>query len=338
MTGMERNSDVVEMCSYAPLFVNPGWQSWNPNAIVFDSAHAYGTPSYHVQALFGNNKPDVILPVEMQSMEEPLSPISGSIGLGSYSTQVEYKDIKVTGSKGEILFNSKGMKTLEGWKKNRGAWAVSDGVIKQVSNDTPTCILLGDKAWNNYTLTLKARKDSGAEGFQILFDTKNTESPNMWNIGGWQNTKNSVEWDPVTEYKQCSVEAGRWYDVKIEVSDKAVKCYLDGQLLHDVARPTGRQVLHTVAGYKQDTKEVIVKVVNGTPTPRTGTVTLAGSKSFVSGKAIVLANSDPDAENTFAEPQKVAPKEEKLEKVSDNKVERTFPANSVTVLRLQEKK
>ena len=38
MTGMERNADVVVMSSYAPLFVNPGWRRWNPNAIVFDAS------------------------------------------------------------------------------------------------------------------------------------------------------------------------------------------------------------------------------------------------------------------------------------------------------------
>ena len=44
MTGMERNGDVVAMASYAPLFVQPAWKTWNPNAIVFDSARTYGTP------------------------------------------------------------------------------------------------------------------------------------------------------------------------------------------------------------------------------------------------------------------------------------------------------
>src|SRR5438093_1065242 len=43
MTGMERNSDVVVMASYAPLFVLPDWKKWNPNAIVFDNSRVYGT-------------------------------------------------------------------------------------------------------------------------------------------------------------------------------------------------------------------------------------------------------------------------------------------------------
>jgi len=59
MTGMERNSDVVTMSSYAPLFVNVNDRKWNPNAIVFNGASSYGTPSYHVQKVFSQNRPDV---------------------------------------------------------------------------------------------------------------------------------------------------------------------------------------------------------------------------------------------------------------------------------------
>lgn len=39
MTGLERNSDVVAMAAYAPLFVNDqrGFRVWPTNLIVFDS-------------------------------------------------------------------------------------------------------------------------------------------------------------------------------------------------------------------------------------------------------------------------------------------------------------
>ena len=65
LTGVERNADVVRMTSYAPFFVNPEWQRWNPNAVVFDNARAYGTPSYWVQWLFANDRPDATIPVEV---------------------------------------------------------------------------------------------------------------------------------------------------------------------------------------------------------------------------------------------------------------------------------
>ena len=45
MTGLERNSDLVRMASYAPLFEHVGYAKWHPNAIVFDGARCYGIPS-----------------------------------------------------------------------------------------------------------------------------------------------------------------------------------------------------------------------------------------------------------------------------------------------------
>ena len=56
MTGLERNGDVVEMASYAPLFGHvDGWQ-WSPDLIWVDNLQVYGTPSYQVQKLYANNK------------------------------------------------------------------------------------------------------------------------------------------------------------------------------------------------------------------------------------------------------------------------------------------
>ncbi len=55
MTGFERNSDVVKMASYAPLYVNTNDRKWNPDAIVYNSSQVYGTPSYYVQKMFSQN-------------------------------------------------------------------------------------------------------------------------------------------------------------------------------------------------------------------------------------------------------------------------------------------
>ena len=61
MTGLERNSDVVIMAAYAPLFNRPGWSQWTPDLIWFDSTRVYGTPSYHVQRIFNRNLGDIIV-------------------------------------------------------------------------------------------------------------------------------------------------------------------------------------------------------------------------------------------------------------------------------------
>lgn len=62
MTAMERNSDIVIMASYAPLFVNvnPGAMQWAPNLIGYNALESYGSPSYYAQVIFGTYYGDEI--------------------------------------------------------------------------------------------------------------------------------------------------------------------------------------------------------------------------------------------------------------------------------------
>lgn len=55
MMGMENNSDIVKMASYAPIFANINDRRWAPDMIQFDSKKAFGTPSYYVQKMMANH-------------------------------------------------------------------------------------------------------------------------------------------------------------------------------------------------------------------------------------------------------------------------------------------
>eukprot|EP00887_Chlorella_sp_A99_P005257 scaffold1.g5257.t1 len=52
MTGLERNSEVVVLAAYAPLFVHTNNRPWPTNMIVIDNYRWFGIPSYHVQQMF----------------------------------------------------------------------------------------------------------------------------------------------------------------------------------------------------------------------------------------------------------------------------------------------
>ena len=56
LTGLERNSDVVIMAAYAPLFVNvnPGGMQWTSDLIGYDALSSYGSPSYYTQVMFAS--------------------------------------------------------------------------------------------------------------------------------------------------------------------------------------------------------------------------------------------------------------------------------------------
>ena len=69
LTGVERNADVVVLASYAPLFARVGYAQWSPDMIWFDEMKAYGTPSYFVQKLYGENMGTVTLAMDGQEKE-----------------------------------------------------------------------------------------------------------------------------------------------------------------------------------------------------------------------------------------------------------------------------
>ena len=56
MTGLERNAEVVNLTSYAPLMAHADAWQWTPDMIWFNNLESYGTANYYVQKLFATNK------------------------------------------------------------------------------------------------------------------------------------------------------------------------------------------------------------------------------------------------------------------------------------------
>jgi alpha-L-arabinofuranosidase len=67
LTGLERNSDLVVMTSYAPLFVNvnPGAMQWAPDLIGYNALSSYGSPSYWTQVMFSSHLGTEIVPASL---------------------------------------------------------------------------------------------------------------------------------------------------------------------------------------------------------------------------------------------------------------------------------
>ncbi len=65
LTSFERNGDVVQFASYAPLLARRGHTQWHPDLIYFDATSVYPTLNYEVQRLFGTNSGDTLLPASL---------------------------------------------------------------------------------------------------------------------------------------------------------------------------------------------------------------------------------------------------------------------------------
>jgi len=70
MTGMERNSDLVILSSYAPLFVNvnPGAMQWPTDLVGYNAMASYGSPGFYAQQMFSSHHGDMILPTTDQGV------------------------------------------------------------------------------------------------------------------------------------------------------------------------------------------------------------------------------------------------------------------------------
>ena len=62
LTTLERNGDVVQMASYAPLLAKEGHTQWSPDLIYFNNSTVKPTTGYYVQQLFGRHAGDVYIP------------------------------------------------------------------------------------------------------------------------------------------------------------------------------------------------------------------------------------------------------------------------------------
>ncbi len=130
MTGMERNTDLIVMASYAPMFVNinPGAMQWRINMIGYDALTSYGSPSYYAQQMFYQNLGDVVVgaqldgnpdipypaPAPKPGTDPPATPpvmpaLSYVITKDSKTGLLYLKMVNITGSTQNILIKLKGV-------------------------------------------------------------------------------------------------------------------------------------------------------------------------------------------------------------------------------------
>lgn len=334
MTGIEANSDHVIMASYAPLFVNPSMKRWNPDAIVFDQGRCYGTPSYHVQAMFAQNVGDVICPVEIQAPLMDTANPKGGISLGTWNTQAEFKDIKVT-SANKTLFESDFSKGSGDFRFHGGSWEAVEGLLRQSGNGAGEMAAIGDASWGgDYTVSLKARKIGGNEGFLIGFQLPNDTDKHWLNLGGWGNEYHSLEGFGPNKRISGKIETNRWYDIRIELNNGQVSCYLDGEkIIYQDGQPV--KSLFAVVSKTGDGKELILKIVNPSERSITTDIKINGVNNInPKANGWILTSGSMADENTFERPDNVVPKEMEITNASTGFVH-TFPARSLTILRLK---
>ncbi|MFE7167752.1 alpha-L-arabinofuranosidase C-terminal domain-containing protein [Streptomyces sp. NPDC057616] len=341
MTGLERNADVVKLASYAPLFANEDYVQWRPDMVWFNNHASWNSADYEVQKLFMNNVGDRVVPSTATGTPSLLAPISGAVGLSTWATGAAYDDVKVTDADGNTLLGDDFSGDASKWTHTGGgSWSVQDG--QYVQTDTAaenTMVSAGDPSWHDYDLHVKATKKAGKEGFLVAFGVKDTGTYYWWNIGGWNNTQTAVE-QAVDGGKSTliaepgSVETGRAYDVDIKVRGRQVTLSLDGREWGSFTDDKPAEPFRQVVTRDARTGDLIVKVVNAQSSAARTAVDLGGAKVAPKARVTTLAAA-PDAVNTETSTP-VAPVTSTFPGVA-GRFTYTFPANSVTFLRIRQK-
>ncbi|WP_328938970.1 carbohydrate binding domain-containing protein [Streptomyces tauricus] len=339
MTGLERNADVVKLASYAPLLANEDYVQWRPDLIWFNNHASWNSANYEVQKLFMRNVGDRVVPSRATGTPSVSGPVTGAVGLSTWATSAAYDEVRVTGADGtELLADDFSGDASQWTHTGGGSWSIQDGQYVQSDEAAEnTMVSAGDPAWHDYDVHVKATKKAGKEGFLVAFGVKDTGTYYWWNLGGWNNTQSAVEQavdggKSTLISKAGSIETGRAYDIDIKVRGRQVTLLLDGQEWGSFTDDKPAEPFRQVVTQDQKTGDLIVKVVNAQAADARTAVDLGSAKVRSKASVTTLAAA-PDAVNTETGTA-VAPVTSTFSGVA-RKFTYTFPANSVTFLRIK---
>ena len=330
MLGMENNADIVRMSSYAPIFVNENRIQWRPDMIRFNSSQSFGTPSYWVQQLFPNHVGNRLVECNLQwnipeRKEEHVMPVS--VGVATWKTQATYRNPQLLVEGVEVpLPEMKNWTSGNSKPEHQGNWSAEGGTLRQTSNaeeSTRICPfplpLREGRGGSHYTYKVQARKDGGAEAFMIVFNYVDEKNFDWLNLGGWGNTRTSVETtmsgkrNTLDGTHDDSYETGRWYDIQLDVDGEDITAMVDGKVVYQGKKRNG--LLHGVyanSTLDEKTGTLYTKIVNLCNSGTKGSIELSGGTA-TEAEMVRLAGMTGEDENTMQYPNNIVPRPAKVQ-------------------------
>ncbi len=327
MMGIENNGDVVELASYAPIFVNENDARWRPDMIRFNSSRVMGTPSYYVQQLMPQHLGTQAVKVVQNDpykgkVRKPLTPKQNRVGFGTWNTRATFEADKDM----DYVY---------------GDWQKDGNTVRQKGRKEGTlCIEKSIIDNDHYTCKFRARKDEGAEGFIIVFNYVDENNYCWLNFGGWTNTQHAIEQIStggkfLTDSKRGHIKAGRWYDITLQVNGDSVKAWLDNEMVFNtVLKHDDTKGIFSSATIDDASGELIVKVANTSDAATTARLNLKNFKPTVA-RVVRLAANDGMEENTLDAPTVIHPVEQLLSP-DNGSILLDVPPYSLNIVRMED--
>lgn len=323
MIGMENNADIVRMSSYAPIFVNENGIQWRPDMIRFNSSKSFGTPSYWVQQLFPTHIGNRLVKSELQwsipqKEEENMMPIS--VGVATWKTQASYRNAQLLVESVSVpLPDMKSWKAGNSKPEYQGNWSADGGTLRQTSNAEESMRVSPQTfTAKRYTYKVQAKKDGGAEAFMIVFNYVDEKNFDWLNLGGWGNSRTSVETtmsgsrNTLDGAHSDHYDTDKWYDIQLDVDGEDITASVDGKQVYKGKKKSS--LLHGVYAnttLDEKTRTLYTKIVNLCDTGTKGSIDLSGGTA-AEAEMVRLAGMSGDDENTMQYPDNIVPRPAKV--------------------------
>ena len=288
------------MTSYAPLFKNVAYTSWEPDMIVFNNHDDYAIPSYYMLKMFGENRGDYVCKYEVTTKSDKQKE------KGGFCIFAESGDIS------SIL--------------------IDNMPCENIRNLGETERLAGDKNKNSQKLSVKLKTENEKIHIRFWDNFVRGEDQNFydWTVNGsisrvvhyngWSN-------EVICGDTNCTLE--RENTIEIVTDGDSFEITLNGVILH---RKILAEIPHITAVCTVDTKnsEIITKLVNFSENEITVNIS-ADRKMHDSAVMTTLTGASYYAKNTFEEKKAVYPYTEIIEANSDYNT--VIKPRSVNVIR-----
>lgn len=349
LTGVELNSDLIKMASYAPLFENNNRRDWPTNLIWINNDKVMGRASYYVQHMYANNRPDYN--VEVSTSEPRRDLTSGRVGFLGTREGEQVRNIKVTDASGKVIADGVEPAALKSETKTTGRrWGgdivtnMLDGVdMKNGVVEFDIRLFEAEMPPHHFDTSRRPRKvtvspsmiigaDEGVNDYFVLNLPQIVDGRKVITLNRATNGEANIDHNPGGGGLQ--LDNDHWYHVRVELlGDNKVAVSIDGDKVFEqqASAPTGH---YTVAGYDEATGETVVKIVNSTDEPYKTTINLQANDVESEGKVITLTSASKTDENSMENPTLITPVESSFDGFA-KKFDYTFAPNSFTILRIK---
>lgn len=352
LTGCERNSDVVKLTCYAPLFASTANYKWTPDLIWFNPRDIMRTPNYFVQQMFAGNTGEFILNDVCGTDEDN----AGGILIGAHATQVAVREVRIRAiGDGKLLYCHNFKDGMGGWTAfpRAAGGRITDGELIIDEADAFNGFWL-DGDYSACEVEVDMRRIKGEQSFIVGVGVRGVEDCGTMDCNAFsmscQYGKNhkgyDVSFDKRVDFIRTVCElmgkdkfvgyAPEKNTLKIVYGKKKMSAYFckDGEWNFLFEKNVWRVNERVFQSATTDGEKIWLKVVNASGTAQDLHVELKNFNKKTCAKVITLSDEDENVINEIGTHEgakhNIVPSETNL-KIGGDSFDYKLDKNSVTV-------